>query len=895
MPIRMNMFRTPAIGLATSAVLLLLWSPAHAQSGPPPPEQDIMYVLPHWFGFLTESDQRVAEEVGKLRARIGEGRYVRVGFSFYLPISMTQWNVDPTDHQAVRLALTDTIATLDTAIARARAAGIPIGIGVFTALRSEVDPSQTASQAEDRRNMQWYSDNVLATGWWTYSRYARKQSLVQEAYVREMGRVLANRIALYPDTVVALSGDGEIELSYDRAPGIGAPGSGDPVLADFSPFAVAEFRDWLRHAGLYAPAEAFAGEGYDLGARYRGDASPAEDTNGDGHTLNGDVGTSFTTWNLRYFDWSLTDAVGTDPNAIPAATYEAPGWNPMPGGADNGFDAPRVRTPTDPWVKVWRLFREQMIWRHNQRFAKWMTSVDEGTSATVPPARWYSYQIPADYLFGTTPDNPSVRLETSASPWWTADVAPYGSLGITSFTLVFPGGIVAPTLAGVAPRIAERHKRWGLLEWHPCLRFDSSVPDDANVCRAEMNLIAQQRPSVLEPFAWGLPSWPVEDTAFETTLRELVDRVKDGYSPNPLLTIDTPVEGAVVTGPITIAGWALDAANAGAGRSTGIDAIHVWAYPEAPGQAAVFLGEATYHVTRPDLGAVFGAEYSPSGFHLTAGVLPSGRYRLFVFARTTVTGTFLIARSVGVTVSGPVSNPALALDSPSNNGTSGQTVTIAGWAIDRGTPSGTGVDTVHVWAFPSGGGSPTFLGAATYGLSRPDIGTALGSQFTNSGFRLAVVVPAGNYTINAYAHSTVANAFNAAVGAVNVTVNTTDSNAVVFVDTPAQNAVVSPTFTISGWAVDSGEPTGTGIDAVHVWAFPTNGAPSFFVGVASYGSARPDIGALYGDSRFTNSGLSLPVNNGNVPSPGTYDFYVFGHSIVTGGFTVARIVRVTVQ
>ena len=356
------------------------------------------------------------------------------------------------------------------------------------------------------------------------------------------------------------------------------------------------------------------------------------------------------------------------------------------------------------------------------------------------------------------------------------------------------------------------------------------------------------------------------------------------------LVIDSPASDAVVGSSFVLSGWAIDRT---APTGSGIDAIHVYLAPS--GGVQQFLGVATYGGTRGDIGSLFGAQFSPSGYTLSVSGLSAGAYTLTVYGHSSVTGTFNVSASRSFTVSGPVSRPAMTLDSPSNNGTSGKTVTIAGWAIDQTATSGTGVDTVHVWAFPSGGGPATFLGVANYGLSRPDIGGAFGIQFANSGFRLAVVVPEGNYTINAYMHSTVANAFNAAVGAVNVTVNTTDSNAVVYVDTPAQNAVKMRPFPISGWAVDSGAPTGTGIDAIHVWAFPTNGAPSFLVGAASYGLARPDIGTLFGNSRFTNSGLTFTVTSANVPNPGTYDFYVFGRSTVTGGFTVARIVRVTVQ
>ena len=62
------------------------------------------------------------------------------------------------------------------------------------------------------------------------------------------------------------------------------------------------------------------------------------------------------------------------------------------------------------------------------------------TGQTVPTDRWFSHQIPADYLFGFSPANPNPRLITSASPHWTADITPYGGLGITSFNVNLGGG-----------------------------------------------------------------------------------------------------------------------------------------------------------------------------------------------------------------------------------------------------------------------------------------------------------------------------------------------------------------------------------------------------------------------------------------------------------------------
>lgn len=274
-----------------------------------------------------------------------------------------------------------------------------------------------------------------------------------------------------------------------------------------------------------APGQPFAGQGHAPASRYAGDATPEEDTNGDGHTLNGDVGTHFTTWGLRCFDWQLSDEDGS---AIPSSVYDAPGWDPLQEMLPGGFDAPRTWNRADPWWQLWQRFRETMLWRHNTEFAKWITtSVDPETNATVPATRWFSYQIPADYLFGATPEHPNLRVDTSASAWWTADIAPYGSLGITAFNGYLGNGWFVPTLSNVAPLIAARNRRFGILEWHPSV---PPAPDDSPIWDEEMAIIEQYRPAVIAPFALdaGESRVALYDTGFETALRRLVDRIKDG-------------------------------------------------------------------------------------------------------------------------------------------------------------------------------------------------------------------------------------------------------------------------------------------------------------------------------------------------------------------------------
>ena len=109
------------------------------------------------------------------------------------------------------------------------------------------------------------------------------------------------------------------------------------------------------------------------------------------------------------------------------------------------------------------------------------------------------------------------------------------------------------------------------------------------------------------------------------------------------------------------------------------------------------------------------------------------------------------------------------------------------------------------------------------------------------------------------------------------------------IDAP-QAGVVSSSFAVAGWAIDQAAPSGTGIDTVHVWAYPATGATPIFLGVAIYGDVRPDIGSLFG-MQFTAASYSLAVEQ---LAPGTYDLVVYPHSAVTGDFHGAQVVTVTV-
>ena len=50
------------------------------------------------------------------------------------------------------------------------------------------------------------------------------------------------------------------------------------------------------------------------------------------------------------------------------------------------------------------------------------------------------------------------------------------------------------------------------------------------------------------------------------------------------------------------------------------------------------------------------------------------------------------------------------------------------------------------------------------------------------------------------------------------------ATALMVLDTPVLGSEVVPPFVVAGWAIDLAAWSGTGVDAVHVWAYPTPGS-----------------------------------------------------------------------
>ena len=256
-----------------------------------------------------------------------------------------------------------------------------------------------------------------------------------------------------------------------------------------------------------------------------------------------------------------------------------------------------------------------------------------------------------------------------------------------------------------------------------------------------------------------------------------------------LINIDSPKNNENINGRLKIEGWALETS---AQNSTGITAVHVYDGP-ANGQAN-FIGQATYGIPRPDVANKLGgrAGFTNSGFttDFDASKLSPGLHNIYVYANNYYLGwQFAVVKiniggtgttsQVSTTSSASNSNQTVKvagisstnanasksagngkvlinIDSPSKNSSVGGNFEIAGWAADRNSNSGAGINMVHVYDGPANG-PQNMLGVANYGIARPDVASALGNgNITNSGFKLTIDVSKltqGQHTIYIYANN----------------------------------------------------------------------------------------------------------------------------------------------
>jgi hypothetical protein len=445
-------------------------------------------------------------EITNIKSQFENGIYAPLCFSDFVGLDM-DWHVDINDADSEIQGFKD---KLDNRIAFAKLHNTGIHLTLTFGISRNVQFYKAAKQ-EDIRNCQWYNDNNISSleqqsgtsalshesgidplflglnhvenfsysqpmandsavnkyVFTTFSRYARKLRGHLEAKVSAMFDYLEQQQAANPKVLIIISAPGESELNFYRL-------NGSPALqnyfCDYSPFTVLEFRDWIKHEGFYADGEKYAGEGYENGgSRYQGSGGLAN--------FNADFGTSFTSWNLKYYNWSLSEPVDTDytdtvnpaPGIIPISQYTYNGMMPGSGSKyiSGGFDAPRVMQDagTDDFYDLWHTFRELLVYH----YVKDMTSIARDSG--FPKDQYFTHQIPGDYLFGTRPNDPQIpylnaRYYASASPMWTADVYPDTGLGVTLYDINFGTWFARTTQYGIGAA-SSMSNNWAALEYNP--------------------------------------------------------------------------------------------------------------------------------------------------------------------------------------------------------------------------------------------------------------------------------------------------------------------------------------------------------------------------------------------------------------------------------------------
>jgi len=284
------------------------------------------------------------------------------------------------------------------------------------------------------------------------------------------------------------------------------------------------------------------------------------------------------------------------------------------------------------------------------------------------------------------------------------------------------------------------------------------------------------------------------------------------------------------------------------------------------------------------------------------GSVPNGTY--YIYAIVSDAWNASAQYSTGPIRVGTVnsaSNPLINVDTPQPGQVLTSAFEVGGWVVDLGAGSGPGIDDVQFYVHPNSIGTPgIFIGHGRYGLPRGDVGATFGGQFTNSGYHYTLTgMSPGSFVLEVQAHSTVTNAYSI----IKTLPFSVSANALMSIDAPsAESAIGSATFGVSGWAIDrrveSTAQAGTGIDQVHVYAYPNpgSGQPPIFLGVGQYGVfQRPDVAGVYG-SRYTNSGYVLNINRtASGLTPGTYNIVVWVHSTVDNTFIANALVQIVLQ
>ena len=356
--------------------------------------------------------------------------------------------------------------------------------------------------------------------------------------------------------------------------------------------------------------------------------------------------------------------------------------------------------------------------------------------------------------------------------------------------------------------------------------------------------------------------------------RDNVTTMPPAFTPliDPIFEYERTV-GRSITGGYVYRGTALGAAYRGRYFFADFITGRVWSLALA---VSATTGEATASDLRDHTADLGGAPLvaSLSSF----GVDAAGELYLANYSA----GTILRIR--------PDAEPEalVRLEAPVNGARLREPFLVGGWALDPDAGAGAGIDQLQVWAIPFAGGLPIFVGTPGTGVARPDVAAIYGSPGQTAGFGLiASRIAPGRYYLVAFGRVIASGNFGA-LDYVDVTI---EGGGLVAIESPLANATIAPPFIVRGFALDGAATSGTGVSGLLAYAFPVAGGSPISLGVPTYGIARPDVAAIVGP-QFQNSGFSLTVP---ALAPGAYDVAIISRSTVTGTYSAAHVIRLTVQ
>jgi hypothetical protein len=879
----------------------------------PRPTYDNSIIISWSYSFLSRSDGDT--EMDYIKTQFGAGLYTTMFFSNFLGVDMG-WVIDLNNSSNEIQVFKDRI---DKIIAFAKKhkvdAHLVLGYGMARSVEYYND-----AKIEDIRYAQWYNDNNISSQsqmsraadelecvlsrildlnhfeqdevsvplasssivnqyvFSTPSRYARKMRAHLEAKVSAVFEYLKQQQDANPDIVIIVSAPGESELNYFR---INNSQHLQDYFCDYSPFAVLEFRDWIKHEGLYAEGEKYAGEGYENGgARYQGASGLAN--------FNSDFGTSFNSWDLKYYNWSLSDLVDTDyidginpdPNVIPVSQYTYNGMMPASGSnyIAGGFDPPRVmKEPgTDDFYDLWHLFRETMIYH----YVKDMSSI--ARESGFPKKQYYTHQIPGDYLFGTRPNDPLIpilnpRYYCSASPMWTANVFPDIGLGVTLYDINYGTWYARTTRYGIDGADAMSDN-WSALEYNPDVipsEVDATVGSVSTIYNQIMKLY-NSGVHVINFFKWkdkteSTSNFRFKDTNRGTAAKQFFDVIKD-KARQPITTVFTPkrVEGFSAsynetTGLVNLS-WS---------SKIWIDLDYVWNNWGDFKEFVIYRGLTEDFTTNTDAEIVRKTGNTTS--YIDMG-FPRGTTVYYKIAAVNVNGEVGSTQTVSVVTPEGVPIPIMAVSrdrfnfayvmggSPppsqtyriSNNGAGSLNWTAtddAQW-LTCNPSSGIGSAVVTVLIDPTG------LTVGTYNTTI----TISDPLATNSPQTIIVYLTVKNSTQNQLPFGSF--------------------------DTPADNSTVRSSVPVTGWVLDD-----VGVESVKIYRdpLPGGGKNLVYIGDALFvEGARPDIENAYPDYPCNyKAGWGYMMLTNFLPNGGngTFKLYAiakdsFGYEVTLGTKTI---------